>query len=292
MIEFLCPNGHRIRCQAEQAGRAAKCPRCGVKFRVPKPTDLEVSEAAGSDSKILRPEFVDSMGSSRSFPLLGGACKRSPRSSSSVRTGIVCTGRPIFKAGRGECPECGSRFRIPTYEDISAEEEAEKEISLGRVDGREGSDAGKRDVTAPSRPTGWRQPVPPRKAHADRHLGRGAAGQAMAALVARLWDVRPTGATIELRLRDGETIVPHEFLKKLSQQNHQGVFAVKEADGEPVAGRRGLGRRGDGDPPGTQRIAQRAGRVAVGGDSSRRWPSSRPRWPTGSHPYSYTHQRR
>ena len=35
----------------------------------------------------------------------------------------------------------------------------------------------------------------------------------------------------ELRLRDGETVVPHEFLKKLSQQNHQGVFAVKETNG-------------------------------------------------------------
>ena len=61
--------------------------------------------------------------------------------------------------------------------------------------------------------------------------GRDSAGQAMAALVAKLWDMRPTGATIELRLRDGQTVVPHEFLRKLSQQNHQGVFAVKETDG-------------------------------------------------------------
>ena len=53
----------------------------------------------------------------------------------------------------------------------------------------------------------------------------------MAALVARLWDMRPAGATIELRLRDSATVVPHEFLKKLSQQNHEGVFTVKEADG-------------------------------------------------------------
>lgn len=35
MIEFLCPNNHRIRCPDEQAGRAAKCPKCGAKFVIP-----------------------------------------------------------------------------------------------------------------------------------------------------------------------------------------------------------------------------------------------------------------
>ena len=60
VIDFLCPNGHRIRCQAEQVGRAAKCPRCGVKFRVPEPADQGGSEAATSDSKVSRPEFTDS----------------------------------------------------------------------------------------------------------------------------------------------------------------------------------------------------------------------------------------
>ena len=141
---------------------------------------------------------------------------------------------PANLQGRpGECPECGSRFRIPTYEDISAEEEAETQISLGRVDGRDDSDAGKRDVTpAPSTPSAGGNRVPLVDGAVPAAMsGRGAEGQAMAALVARLWDARPTGATIELRLRDGATVVPHEFLKKLSQQNHQGVFAVKEADG-------------------------------------------------------------
>lgn len=35
MIEFLCPNNHKIRCPDDQAGRAAKCPKCGVKFLIP-----------------------------------------------------------------------------------------------------------------------------------------------------------------------------------------------------------------------------------------------------------------
>jgi hypothetical protein len=204
VIEFLCPNGHRIRCQPEQAGRAAKCPRCGVKFRVPKPTDLDVSEAVGSDSKILRPEFVESMGSSRRLPAIGSGMHKELQIEFLCPKGHRLHGSANLQGRPGQCPECGSRFRIPTYEDISAEEQTETEINLGRINGREGSDA---------------------------VAGRGMSGHAMAALVARLWDARPTDGVIELRLRDGQTVVPHEFLRKLSQQHHQGVFAVKESDG-------------------------------------------------------------
>ncbi len=52
----------------------------------------------------------------------------------------------------------------------------------------------------------------------------------MAAPFARLWHLRREGTTIELRLRDGETVIPDQFLESLSQPTH-GVFAVREADG-------------------------------------------------------------
>jgi hypothetical protein len=35
VIEFLCPNNHRIRCSDDQAGQKAKCPKCNVKFIIP-----------------------------------------------------------------------------------------------------------------------------------------------------------------------------------------------------------------------------------------------------------------
>ena len=35
MIECLCPNNHKIRCPDDLAGRAAKCPKCGMKFPIP-----------------------------------------------------------------------------------------------------------------------------------------------------------------------------------------------------------------------------------------------------------------
>jgi hypothetical protein len=206
VIEFLCPNGHRIRCQAEQMGRAAKCPRCGVKFRVPDPADTGVSEAVGSDSSVLRPEFTDSGISGKRPPVVGGGEQKEPQIEFLCPNGHRLHGPASLQGKPGECPECASRFRIPTYEDISAEEEAEREIGLGRVSHEEGA----MPTTISS---------------------RSVAGQAMAALFARLWDIRPKGTTVELRLRDGEAVAPHQFLKRLSQQSHQGVFAVQETDG-------------------------------------------------------------
>jgi len=59
MIEFLCPNGHHIRCGDQQAGRAAKCPRCGVAFRVPDaptaPAESPVFQEDAGEGPAARP---------------------------------------------------------------------------------------------------------------------------------------------------------------------------------------------------------------------------------------------
>jgi hypothetical protein len=229
VIEFLCPNGHRIRCQPEHAGRAARCPRCGVRFRVPDPADSDVSEAAGiSDPGISRPDFSDSESTSKKLPTAGEP--QEPQIEFLCPNGHRLHG-PVSLQGRpGECPECGSRFRIPNYEEISAEEEAASEIGLGHINGRESTVGHWSDAALSAvGPSPARSPAS--EGAQTAISGRGAASQAMASLVARLWDARPKGATLELVLRDGATIVPEQFLKKLSQQSRQGVFSMKEADG-------------------------------------------------------------
>src|SRR5262245_37541433 len=34
-IAFLCPNGHKLNCREELAGKPGKCPKCGAPFTVP-----------------------------------------------------------------------------------------------------------------------------------------------------------------------------------------------------------------------------------------------------------------
>jgi len=258
VIEFLCPNGHRIRCQAVQVGRPAKCPRCGVKFRIPEGAPVE-SEAAVADSTVSKPEFSDPALSDKKLPT---AAASQPRGQIEFLcpNGHRLHGPASLQGKPGQCPDCGSRFRIPIYEEVSAEEEAASQISLGRVDGREGSDIGPPAATGVSAPESAEiaapsgkgpvppaaspvppaeSPVPPAESPPPPEespmpttiSNRLAAGHDMHALFVRLWEMRPKDAAIKLYLRDGETVVPHDFLKKLSEQTRQALFTSKESDG-------------------------------------------------------------
>lgn len=213
MIEFLCPNGHKIRCQAAHTGRAAKCPRCGVKFVVPEVTDANRSSATDLGGSGALPDFNDSR--------VGGSqpAGSTIRASQEPDFEFLCPNGhrlhgPANLQGRpGQCPECGSRFRIPTYEDIPPEEEdVERQIGRGRADGGAGSEIG----TAAT------------PASATAH--RSTAAETTAAMFVRLWNMRPQGATIELRLRSGEIVVPDQFLARAAEESGCAVFRISEAN--------------------------------------------------------------
>jgi DNA-directed RNA polymerase subunit RPC12/RpoP len=212
MIEFLCPNGHKIRCQATQAGKAAKCPRCGVKFRVPDATDQNRPKTGDSDPSVSQPDFSDSNLTGKRHANTGSTAAKEPDFEFLCPNGHRLHGPANLQGRPGQCPDCGSRFRIPTYEDIPAEERTEPEIGRGRADGRQGSQIGARAA--------------PHGAAADHSTTAEATG----AMFARLWNMRPKGATIELRLRSGETIVPDQFLARPSGESRCGVFTVAEAN--------------------------------------------------------------
>jgi len=222
VIEFLCPNGHRIRCPEEHAGRAAKCPKCQVRFRIPDPAELELPDMVDSDVEIGSPELTDS--GIAAPPRAGEAPPPRPPQHEEVIEFLCPNGHrlhgPASLQGRpGECPECGSRFRIPSYDDIPEEEAVEQqEIGIGRAGG-EVSDSDQRlaDSEAPTS-LQTRTRTGQRPAHP------------LAELLDQLCAASQQGGTIELKLVGGETLQLHHFAPHLSQHDH-GVFAIREPDG-------------------------------------------------------------
>ena len=209
VIEFLCPNGHKISCQAEQAGKAAKCPRCGVKFRIPSSTELDIDGINGSTANLGNPDFIDSKVIPKQAD--GGVPgKKEPEIEFLCPNGHRLHGPTSLQGQPGACPECGSRFRIPTYEGVPPGEEAEQHLGVGHIDGSQSS-----SFRIPAAAT------TPNSADTEQ----------MANLIARLWAILPKGVVIEVGLRSGETFVPDRFLAKASRESHQGVFATEKADG-------------------------------------------------------------
>jgi rRNA maturation protein Nop10 len=203
MIEFLCPNGHRIRCAAEQAGRAAKCPRCGVDFRVPNPAKLDIANAADSDPNVARPEFTDSGLSNQKSSSSGKLVSKESQIEFLCPNGHRLFGPAKLQGKAGQCPECGSRFIIPTYDEAPAEAESAPPAAVAET------------------------ALPPGITTDDAKAHGG-----MAALVERMWRSRPQDAVLELHLAGGDTFVVHQYLDARSRESGLCVFAVREADGQ------------------------------------------------------------
>jgi predicted RNA-binding Zn-ribbon protein involved in translation (DUF1610 family) len=234
VIEFLCPNGHKIRCGDERAGRAAKCPKCDEKFYIPEPWDLEKSDSGtwptvSAQSRSVGPSGTgtktgDKPGRDEQIEFL---CPNGHRLSAATRL----QGRP------GECPECGTKFRIPTYEDARGKPQADEEKPLDGIDLTTNDDSamnldemgafeGNQDSDA--RPAVEEILAAVRTSGSGRLASAGGAGS-LGKLFPQLWARKSPGAVIELHLSGGEKIVPNRFSSKLSQGSH-GVFLVEETD--------------------------------------------------------------
>ena len=150
MIEFLCPEGHKIRCPEEKAGRPAKCPRCGVGFRIPTIEELGLGESTVANDSLGGEEVADEPAPPPSPDDSGKQSAAADHEhmvapSKERQIEFLCPNGhhlhgPASLQGRaGECPECRSRFRIPIIDEADAEEPlaepgvaADDEISLDK----------------------------------------------------------------------------------------------------------------------------------------------------------------
>jgi len=244
VLEFLCPNGHHLRCDTGQLGRAARCPRCGVKFLVPDPAEDQAAEevtgaeadAAGSSGSIVLKELTPPAAGESTGPDAGGSTPSGFTSGVDKETQFefLCPKGhrlhgPIRLQGQpAQCPECRVKFRVPVHTELGSEEEpgkAEEDIVAGRVAGRADSRVNRRAVADSTISTAQQghtssdgSPTRPQQKHP------------LAVAFERLWAGKPVGGVVELQLRNGQCVVPKGLIRSLSQPTHLGC-AVKESDG-------------------------------------------------------------
>lgn len=240
-LKFTCPNGHSISCPENLAGRPAKCPQCGIKFLVPPPGQQQ----------------ADPLSKDPGLPAgNGGVATEKKKAVKEEQIVFLCpnghklNGPARMQGQPGQCPDCGARFRIPSYEENEEQttEEQDEEILTGEIVGDDevfdthemseiqhierspfedfitGSSKRKTEaiatIDAPELVTDF---VP-----ALAELPEGA--HALSAIFALLWQQRQQGGTIEMQLKEGELLTPDLYSPQLSLASH-GVFAVRGKDG-------------------------------------------------------------
>jgi hypothetical protein len=133
----------------------------------------------------------------------------------------------------GQCPECGSRFRIPTYKDQPGSEpqqpnvepkDREPDASSVELAGTE-RDASNTGSQASGNALAALGPTHP--SNDASHIG---GKHPTAQLLIRLWGLKSQGAAIEVRYGEGHRLTPDDFVRSLSSPTH-GVFAVREPNG-------------------------------------------------------------
>jgi hypothetical protein len=246
-IAILCPNGHKLLCPEQQAGKRGKCPHCGATFRVPElpPVGAAVGPGSGpgpgSAPKpvALAPQPVAPV-SATPQPIVAAAGlapapvkPEPPAEEPSEPENLIRPyeeGAPIdadeiiflcpnghhlcgptsLGGHAGECPECGTKFLVPSEED-AAEPERPAQSGPGSMlfnfDGQESEEPA--------------QEAPSREESQDNSL---------VDLFDSFWAYKAEGASVELHLGEGQVIIPDGYAPHLSRDGH-GVFMIRENSG-------------------------------------------------------------
>lgn len=237
-LSFTCPNGHRVSCPDDQAGKAGKCPRCGAVVRIPQPgTAVAVAAAShpaagasggappADDSPSPTSGFLEldetesegQLGEPADGELIVFLCPNGHRLNSPARL----AGRP------GQCPHCGAKFLIPELEDSLEDEPQQNEVAINdagialddiviQIDTSNRGGPGSSKSWSSKQPATESAPATTTPAHP------------LAELLQRLWTRKAEGASLEVHLGDGKLLVPDELS---AGDPRFALFDVREANG-------------------------------------------------------------
>jgi hypothetical protein len=203
-----------------------------VAFKVPTPDQLAASEPVTADagSGILRASVVTN-----------GA---KPAAKKELEIEFLCPNGhrlhgPASMQGRpGQCPECGSKFRIPSYVDeISDEETLEQGIGVGPASDLGEEEPADEDSSLPQDETTADEELDGDLEELEEEEPEGetpreatpAGSHGWGDLFGELWALRAAGAVVVVCFKDGETIAPEHFANDPGGQH--AIFAAKGNNG-------------------------------------------------------------
>jgi hypothetical protein len=232
-IEVRCPNGHRLKCPEDRAGKRGKCPKCGTAFQVPQldgAAASQVTAASESGKRRLRDAAAEEKIEFR------------------CPNGHKLSGPASLQGQPGQCPHCQAKFRIPRVEEEDERPVVEPVSDSGRIDfnlaGAPEAEPAEDDflgidelqeVEPGSRKSGSAVEVGflPGESPAPEEAEPAEEAHPLASLFVALWQEHEHGGVVELHLGDGVIIVPDWWAPALSIHSH-GVFAIQTADGSYV----------------------------------------------------------
>jgi hypothetical protein len=235
-IEFRCPNGHRLSCPDDRAGKPAKCPKCNATFTVPTSEAAAAAAVPGSGVSLSAVADSGSISSIGKGGKIEAASEQGGSPPGNVIVFLCPNGHklncpPSMQGKAGKCPHCGAKFLIPQY---GAEEALEDQAAMEE----EGEPQSEADIELemaeePQLRASTPSATSPPELPFDFSVGLGGTPEPSSILPGifnELWMHHDQTLVIEVQLRSGATITPHHYSPNSSREGY-AIFAVKEPHG-------------------------------------------------------------
>ena len=253
-IEVRCPNGHRLKCPDDRAGRRGKCPKCGASFKVSANGQAEDASAVAASPAAPSPETSQVTAASDSGKQRIRDAAAETKINFHCPQGHKLSGPASLQGQPGQCPHCQTKFLIPRLYDADQQQQAEAsqqtDLSLKRsvdeetvaepvddeflgIDELQEVEQGSSRGSDAQRDAGFLPGATPPPEFLTGPAPDIEPTHPLAGLFVTLWLEHEHGAVVEVHLASGVIIVPDWWAPALSMQSH-GVFAIQTTDGSYV----------------------------------------------------------